>query len=209
MESQDPQAATPQPTTPQPTIEPSPAASPVPQPQPIPIGEARKLHPNIKKVWILCGGITAVILGVGALVFEFLVLDEIEPLESLPIGLLSGLLVVFLIVLTFVSTKLEYNAWSYTVRSYDVLVCHGVFWKKRICIPRLRIQHVDILSGPLDRRFDLCKVSLFTAGTSEAANAARTTTAQTHFTQRFGCRARGRLEMWLSKFSASGHRSAP
>ena len=38
----------------------------------------------------------------------------------------------------------------------------------RRCSPRLRIQHVDIESGPIDRAFGMVKLTLYTAGTNAA-----------------------------------------
>lgn len=60
-----------------------------------------------------------------------------------------------------------YRAWSYSLRPHDMLVCHGVWWKTRRSVPRHRIQHVDIRSGPIDRMFGLCSLTLFTAGSGD------------------------------------------
>lgn len=44
----------------------------------------------------------------------------------------------------------------------------GVFWKHRIVIPLGRVQHADVAQGPLLRYFDLGKLIIHTAGTSNA-----------------------------------------
>jgi membrane protein YdbS with pleckstrin-like domain len=85
-----------------------------------------------------------------------------------PAGLgAAGLALLALVTLLSVVfyTQLRYDAWRYAIREHDVLVCYGVWWRTQRCIPRLRIQHVDIDSGPIDRALGLARLSLFTAGT--------------------------------------------
>lgn len=41
---------------------------------------------------------------------------------------------------------------------------HGVWWWHRIFIPRERIQHTDVIRGPLMRRFGIAKLVIYTAG---------------------------------------------
>jgi membrane protein YdbS with pleckstrin-like domain len=67
-----------------------------------------------------------------------------------------------------VYSMLRYASWGYVLRELDVVIQSGVWWKVRRCIPRSRVQHVDIASGPLDRAFGLVEVHLFTAGASGA-----------------------------------------
>lgn len=45
----------------------------------------------------------------------------------------------------------------------------GVWWQSRIRVPRSRVQHTDVHSGPLDRRWGLADLTVFTAGTESAA----------------------------------------
>jgi membrane protein YdbS with pleckstrin-like domain len=49
-----------------------------------------------------------------------------------------------------------------------VLLAHGVWWQTRRSIPRSRIQHVDIESGPIERALGLSNLILFTAGTGDS-----------------------------------------
>ena len=45
----------------------------------------------------------------------------------------------------------------------------GVWWRSRIRVPRSRVQHTDVHQGPLDRRWGLADLTVFTAGTEAAA----------------------------------------
>ena len=55
---------------------------------------------------------------------------------------------------------------AYAVRDKDILYKSGVFWQTVTAIPFNRIQHVEKSSTPLDRRFDIATLQLFTAGGS-------------------------------------------
>ena len=53
---------------------------------------------------------------------------------------------------------------GYAVREHDVVYKSGVFWRTVTAIPFNRIQHVEKSSTPLDRRFQIAVLQLFTAG---------------------------------------------
>ena len=55
---------------------------------------------------------------------------------------------------------------GYAVRDKDIVYKSGVFWRTVTAIPFNRIQHVEKSSTPLDRRFQLATLQLFTAGGS-------------------------------------------
>lgn len=53
---------------------------------------------------------------------------------------------------------------GYALRERDILYRSGVFWHTVTAVPYNRIQHVEKSSTPLDRRFGLAALQLFTAG---------------------------------------------
>ena len=53
---------------------------------------------------------------------------------------------------------------AYAVRERDIIYKSGVFWRTVTAIPFNRIQHVEKSSTPLDRRFQLATLQIFTAG---------------------------------------------
>ncbi len=46
---------------------------------------------------------------------------------------------------------------------------HGWLWHHHISVPRSRIQHTDVTHGPLERRFGLATLVVYTAGTEHAS----------------------------------------
>jgi uncharacterized protein len=57
---------------------------------------------------------------------------------------------------------------GYAIRDRDILYKSGVFWRTVTAIPFNRIQHVEKSSTPLDRKFHIATLQLFTAGGSGA-----------------------------------------
>ena len=53
---------------------------------------------------------------------------------------------------------------GYVVRDKDMVYRTGVLWRSVTAVPFNRIQHVETSNSPLDRRFSLSTLKLFTAG---------------------------------------------
>ena len=53
---------------------------------------------------------------------------------------------------------------GYVVRERDIVYRHGVVWRTVHAVPFNRIQHTKTHSGPLDRRFGLATVAVYSAG---------------------------------------------
>ena len=55
---------------------------------------------------------------------------------------------------------------GYAVRDKDIVYKSGVFWRTVTAVPFNRVQHVETGSTPLDRRFKLATLQLYTAGSA-------------------------------------------
>lgn len=55
---------------------------------------------------------------------------------------------------------------GYVVRDKDIVFRSGVIWRSVTAVPFNRVQHVETSSTPLDRKFDLANLQIFTAGGS-------------------------------------------
>lgn len=69
------------------------------------------------------------------------------------------------------AAMLAWPAWAvarrgYVVRDKDILYKSGVFWQSVKAVPFNRVQHAVTGSTPLDRRFRLANLTVFTAGGS-------------------------------------------
>lgn len=48
-----------------------------------------------------------------------------------------------------------------------VVAWSGAWWQREIWIPLARLQHLDVVRGPLERRLGLASLELYTAGTHD------------------------------------------
>ena len=53
-----------------------------------------------------------------------------------------------------------------SLREFDVAYRSGLFWRKTVIVAFSRVQHVEVSSGPLQRKYGLASVKFFTAGGS-------------------------------------------
>ena len=66
--------------------------------------------------------------------------------------------------------SLAHRHWSYQLAGNVVMLRHGIVWKATLAIPVSRLQHVDLHSGPMERRYGLASLQLHTAGTQQASH---------------------------------------
>ena len=60
-------------------------------------------------------------------------------------------------------------AWGYAERDDDLLVLHGLLFRKLVVVPYGRMQYVDVKAGPVERRFGIATLQLHTASASTDA----------------------------------------
>lgn len=85
------------------------------------------------------------------------------------VGLAFGLLVALLIAWAWWVIDRNWRSWGYAEREDDLLVTHGVVFRRLVVVPYGRMQFVDVTAGPLERRFGISTVQLHTA--TEATDA--------------------------------------
>ena len=123
--------------------------------------ERQQLASTVRWVWL--GGylVPAAILSLIAAQLDVLVLDTAG-------GVVASLTVVITVALAVWRTVTRYRAWSWELTERQLIIDRGVVFELTRIVPRARVQHVDISSGPLDRFFGLRQLSIYTAGTREA-----------------------------------------
>jgi membrane protein YdbS with pleckstrin-like domain len=121
-----------------------------------------QLDPRAKQLWRLGSAIGGLVsTGLVALVaFGTQYLAEFDirwAWLAVGVALLLGFLNAWL------TPALRYRFWRYEIRADEVDLQHGWFTRTRQLVPMARVQHVDTRSGPLERRFGLASVMLYTA----------------------------------------------
>lgn len=61
-----------------------------------------------------------------------------------------------------------YQHTSYRVDDQGIEIRRGVYWRLVINVPRSRVQHIDVSQGPIERRYGLGTLVIYTAGTDHA-----------------------------------------
>lgn len=115
-------------------------------------------------VWRISGGIKTVVGWAIAVVVMTLIKIFNGPVwVSYIIGVL-GVLFTYLNIYLF--PKIRWQRWRYEVREEEIELQHGIIFTARTLIPMVRIQHVDMIQGPLLRKYKLASVVVATAASN-------------------------------------------
>ncbi len=66
--------------------------------------------------------------------------------------------------LSWLWPSISYQHLRFGVDETGIAIQSGVIWRSRIALPRIRIQHTDVSQGPLQRRYGVGTLKLYTAG---------------------------------------------
>ena len=121
------------------------------------------VDPRAVKVWRLnalgSGLLILILISVGTLVL----VSAFSHLWPLAVALLAITLV---LEATYVLRypPAYYRCLQYWVDDTGIRIRSGVFWKSMISLPRVRIQHSDVSQGPMQRKYGVATLKLYTAG---------------------------------------------
>lgn len=96
------------------------------------------------------------------------------------LAIIPALLVLVIALLILRILRRQVRALGYLEREEDFVVSSGVMWRKQLVIPYGRMQYVEVNSGPLERRYGLCQLTLNTAGAGATAHVYGLPEAQGH-----------------------------
>lgn len=92
--------------------------------------------------------------------------------------LILGALTVYKLIGLFVYPRIEYRQWGYLITEDKVDIRHGLFYITNTIIPVIRIQHITMSQGPINRRLGLYDVELSLASGSFKIQCLSQTVAQ-------------------------------
>lgn len=113
------------------------------------------VDPAIVAVWRWHGTFTALTFTVLSAVFS-LPFPLLWPLP--PLVLIAGL------AFARMWPPVAYRHLRYGIDETGIAIESGVLWRSRVALPRVRIQHTDVSQGPLERRYGIGTLKLYTAG---------------------------------------------
>ena len=94
---------------------------------------------------------------------------RLQPLFTLPDALKTVYPLVAAVLLVLGAIWLCYHYLAdqrigYALREQDISLKRGLFFRKIVCQPILRVQHVQLKRGPLERMAGLATLQVFSAG---------------------------------------------
>lgn len=119
--------------------------------------ETDHVDPAIINVWRCHAAVATLAVAFAACIFL------IRPLGSAAFIVIAPIAIVGF-VLSWIWPAIYYRHLRYGVDATGILIQRGVLWRSYIALPRVRIQHTDVSQGPLQRRFGVGTLKLYTAG---------------------------------------------
>ena len=133
--------------------------------------QSSRLDPRSVVASRLAGGIV-----LAAVAFPSLMVVAATALTSpWPTGQKIGLLIAWLgfmglwAVTAYQLPELRYRVTRYQLDERGLTIWRGILWRSVTSVPKSRVQHTDVLQGPLQRQFELATLVVHTAGTQDAS----------------------------------------
>ena len=123
-----------------------------------------KLPEASKTVWRIYSAIQIVIL-----VFVYIAAVYFTRNFEVPmfiLVLIAIFLSIYSVIIYWVVPTIRWNIISYEVRKHEIEIQTGLFIIKRSIIPIIRVQHVDVNSGPIIKRKNLASIDITTAAST-------------------------------------------
>lgn len=117
------------------------------------------LHKDYLGVRLLGWGILFLVLGIIAAIVYFS-----TPIELWQISTIWGVLAIFSLILEILGFRKK----GFAIRERDITYRSGIIFHRITTVPLTRVQHSEVIQGPLARMFDLASVRIYTAGGSNS-----------------------------------------
>jgi uncharacterized protein len=136
----------------------------VSEPEHVADGVDHSLDPRVIPLQRIGGGIFTAMIATGSLIALGVAGDG-----SIWLRLTAWLVLVSVFAtLSYRWPPLAYRHTSYRVDDHGFEIKRGVYWRVVINVPRSRVQHIDVSQGPIERRYGLGTLVIYTAGTDHA-----------------------------------------
>lgn len=121
------------------------------------------LEPVYYRVNLILRLLISVVIIAGLMIVKF---QTFAPLSPLPADNINWLI---LVISLFLICRIGFGYFSdrakgYAIRELDISFKSGVIFKKTVTQPFLRLQHIELKRGPVERKVDLATLQVFSAG---------------------------------------------
>lgn len=122
------------------------------------------LSPAYKKMLMVSILLVLLVVVAVNLAINLVAAGSLQPLLTI-VGAAGPIGVVLLgAILVLTLPKMLWQSKGYQLREQDIHFRHGIIWHHVTSLPYVRIQHVELESGPVERYFKLATLKFYTAG---------------------------------------------
>ena len=118
---------------------------------------AEHVDPAVISVWRWAGAIAVFALAVAAAVPLFPLRPSLAFAAAFSVAILGS-------CVAWYWPPALYRHLTYRIDEFGLVIQEGVLWRSQTTLPRVRIQHSDVSQGPLQRRYGIATLKLYTAG---------------------------------------------
>ena len=124
----------------------------------------QRLPAQARTLFTLSALIASAVIVIGQLIAIGLLMPD-GPLKV--VAAIAALLLIPALLVWLARKKYQYTAWRLDDEGFALR--RGKFWSVETRVPTSRVQHLDLVRGPLERRFGLSTLVMHTAGTRQSA----------------------------------------
>jgi hypothetical protein len=114
-------------------------------------------YADVMRISTLLGGVPAAI---GATAADALWVSSL----GVPVGLLSLAAWLLLAICAIVLPSRRYSRIGYAISDTELRVARGLFFRVDTMVPFVRVQHIDMEQGPIERQYGLSSLVVHTSG---------------------------------------------
>lgn len=122
------------------------------------------VEPGYRHVLRLQWAMTLLPIVIGAGVLDWFVLSEETGLG----GLLGVGVAMAALIMVVTTPARQWRNWRYALSAEDLRVMRGYLFHTDTLVPFVRVQHIDVGQGPIERMFGVSHLVVHTAGTDNS-----------------------------------------
>lgn len=123
----------------------------------------QRMHPKAVRLSKLSALITHILFVV--ILVGLFILAVIFEWTMIPLVIAASVIVLSGFIFIGVVPNMRAKYFAYEVEEEEIRITKGIGWISDILIPMVKVQHVELESGPLMRRSDIAHITIVTAAT--------------------------------------------
>jgi membrane protein YdbS with pleckstrin-like domain len=137
---------------------------------------SKRLHRDYIKVYRISGLITHGIFL--ALIIAYFSCAWIWDWTLIPGWIALLVIIASFVLFIWIIPQMKYTRFQYELFEEELEIQSGLIFLSNVLVPMVRVQHVELESGPLMRKYDLASVSVVTAATTHKISGLKQSEAQ-------------------------------